>query len=479
MLSPARVIDESHDSLAPASAPSAGLIVLGSILLSAGVLVLPWWTGMMHLFQYLYLVLALFVGVVLYRTTPILYLGFTWWLWFLSQFVSRFIDYQLGAMKTDFIPLTPYLVGGLTVLTVLRYRARLLDRDYFPFVLVLAGIAYSYAIGIVNNGLVTATSGLLKWMVPVFFGLHIALHWRDYPAMRQGLQRTFLWGVVVMGLYAVLQFYALPEWDRFWMINAEWDLSSTGRPRPLMVRIYSTMSDFGTFATVMMAGVLVLFSLSVRKHLLAAVPGYAGFLLTVVRSAWGGWVMAIMMMALWIKGRMRRRLFGALLLGALILAPLASTPEIANRLSNRFGSFQNLEDDRSMEVRIQIYRNNSLRALTSPLGEGIGIADVNWDSGLLMIAYRLGWPGLLVFAVGLLMLLRLLWRSRIQIDDPFASICVAIAFAILALLAFNNQMVGVRGATFWCFAGLAVASYRYHRAEEEEDEYEEEVWEEE
>ena len=84
---------------------------------------------------------------------------------------------------------------------------------------------------------------------------------------------------------------------------------------------------------------------------------------------------------------------------------------------------------------------------------------------------------MLLFSVGLLMLLRLLWRSRHQTADPFASICVAISFAILALLAFNNQMVGVRGATFWCFAGLAVASYRYHRAEEdEEDEYEEEAW---
>src|SRR5918912_703929 len=46
------------------------------------------------LMQTLYPSAALVVGLLLYWRYPALYLGFTWWLWFLTPEVRRVVDYQ-------------------------------------------------------------------------------------------------------------------------------------------------------------------------------------------------------------------------------------------------------------------------------------------------------------------------------------------------------------------------------------------------
>ncbi len=41
-------------------------------------------------------VTAFLVGVFLYWKQPLLYLGFTWWLWFLTPLAARLVDYRVG-----------------------------------------------------------------------------------------------------------------------------------------------------------------------------------------------------------------------------------------------------------------------------------------------------------------------------------------------------------------------------------------------
>ena len=450
--------------------PSPALLVLGGVLVSAGLLVLPWWFGAIGAFRYLFLLLTLSIGIVLYRAFPVLYVGFVWWLWFLAPFLRRVTDYYAGAYQApNLILLAPYLVGGLSLFTLLRHRSRLLNRDYFPFVLVLAGLAYGYAIGILNHGVFAASYGLLQWIIPALFGFYVAVCWRDYPALRRCIQRTFLWGVALIGAYAVVQFFLMPPWDSFWMQNTPWRDGSLGSPKPFRVRPFSTLNSFYASATVIMAGLLLLFSQPTRKHLLAAVPGYAGFLVSIVRAAWGGWLIALMLMAVWIKGRMRTRLFGTLVLGALVILPLLSVPEIAHQVSNRFATFQNLETDVSLSVRLRQYQDATVRVLTNPIGNGIGLNAYQWDNGLLVIPHQLGWPGLFLFATGLVLLVRLVLRSRRRTQDAFAAISAAIFMATLAMLAFNNMFPDASGATLWCFAGLTIAGYHHARESEEEE----------
>jgi hypothetical protein len=153
-----------------------------------------------HIVELAFPALALLVGVILYFQHPTLYLGFTWWLWFLTPEVRRLVDYQMGWNPISPVMIAPFLVTGVAALTVLRCLPQLLERPaFFPFSLVLMGLNYGYTIGLVRAGPVAATYGLLTWIVPVVFGFHVAARWRQYPLYRDALQRVFLWGALVMG----------------------------------------------------------------------------------------------------------------------------------------------------------------------------------------------------------------------------------------------------------------------------------------
>lgn len=465
------------EDYAPAATPEQAsgrpvLIVAGSLLLLTGLLVLPLWSGSVAVLRYAVPVLALVQGAVLYRWYPVAFIGYAWWLWFLTPFLRRVVDYQAGWQDPNYLMLTPFAVSILAALSLVRYRHQMRERANYPFVLVLCGLAYAYGIGVLKEGPYAASYDLLQWIVPVFFGLHIALSWRDYPALRRCVQRTFLWGVVLMGVYAVLQFYVLPAWDAYWIVQSE--IGSVGPAKPLAVRIFSTMNSPMPYAATAMAGLLLLFTLRTGTHLLAAAPGYAGFLLSLVRSAWGGWLVGLGMMALWASGRMRMRLVGILLLGTLLVAPVVTVPEISDALGKRFGTFTNLEEDLSFNARMTLYRKATLAALTNPVGRGLGSAGTAQkvkqgqaqptDSGLIFMPAQLGWLGVLPYLAGLVLLVQLAWRGRRYSRDVFADVSLAIALGILAQLLFSNALTGVSGVVGWCFLGLSIASYRYHSA---------------
>jgi len=471
MLHASPTLDDTRTGTTPrASSPRVLLIVLGCILFSVGLLVIPLLLGELGAFRYLYLALVLFLGLVLYRLFPVMYVGYIWWLWLLTPFIRRIVDYHAGWQEPSLITMGVYLATGLSMLTLVRHRTRIADKDFFPFILILAGMAYGFAVSVLAFGPVSAGVRSMKWIVPVFFGLHIALSWHDYPALRQCIRRTFLWGVALTGLYALIQFYVLPSWDLYWMHELRHLSTFGGNPKPLEMRVFSTLNAYEFFATVMMAGLIVLFSLPAWKHLLVAAPGYASFLLTLHRQSWGGWLVALVFMAAWTKGTSRTRLLGAVLSGTLVLALLLSVPAISDRIASRFESFQSMEEDSSLNTRIEQFQNTYVSALLNPIGNGIGDTSITVDSGLLVIPFQLGWPGTTLFILGLVMLLRRIWRGRRRTRDPFAALSTSIVFGLLAVLLFRNVLYEVGGTVFWCFAGLAVASYRYHyeRAGDEE-----------
>ncbi len=468
MLNAPSALDDARTSVRVLEpSPSPVLLVLGGILISAGLLVLPWWFGAIGAFRYLFLIVALSIGLVFYRAFPVLYVGYTWWLLFLTPLVRRIVDYQIGWQDANLVMQALNLVLGLSFFTLLRNRHRLLDKVYFPFALILVALAYGYAVGLMNYGLVKATRAFMEWAFPLFFGFHVVYYWREFPALRRCIQRTFLWGIAAMGTYGVVQFVVLPPWDSFWMEHFN-TLTFWGHPRPFQLRVFSTMSDYLLFGKVAMAGLLVLFSLATWKHLIAAVPGYAAFLLTASRTAWGAWLVALVLMALWIKGRMRMRLLGTLLLGTLVLLPLLAMPQAATLISDRLQTFENLEEDGSFIARQRLYREYALPALTDPIGSGFGADYVLYDSGLLMTPYLLGWPGLMLFTISLLLLIRAIWKGR-RTDDLFTVISTAIVMAFLAMLPFATPFIGAAGAAFWCFVGLSLAGYRYYSTQERDE----------
>jgi hypothetical protein len=417
--------------------------------------------------NYLYPVAAFAVGGFLYWCYPGLYLGFTFWLWFLTPEVRRLVDYQQGWNPESPVMLAPYLVTALIFFTVLRHLPKLQLRLFFPFGLVFSSLFYGYSVGVFREGgPLAATLDLLIWLAPVLISFHLLVHWRSYPRNYWIIQRTFVWGVLVLGLYGLLQFFYLPAWDRNWMLNAPID--AIGLPEPLEVKVFSTLNAPGPFAVVMMAGLLLLFTGRGALRWLAAGPGYATFLLSLVRSAWVGWVVGVFLLLVQIRGLRRLRLLGVGLLFLGVLLPIITLEPVTNLVSERLQTFTSLEQDASYRARVDLYAQQLPSSVLTLVGEGLGSTGVasglaspdaeqsGYDSGIINTFITLGFIGTAFYAVGMAMLFVQGLPSRAY---PKESLLVAysVAISVLTQLVFTSAQIGVMGMILWGFLGLAVA----------------------
>jgi hypothetical protein len=277
-----------------------------------------------------------------------------------------------------------------------------------------------------------------------------------------------------MGLYGLLQYFDPPVWDRYWMESAP--ISSIDTPEPFEVRVFSTMNSPGPFSFVMMAGLLLTLSGGGLLRWPAAVVGYASFLLSLVRSAWGGWITRLLFMIAQ-RGRFRLRLTATVLVMGLIAWPLLSVGPIAETVDERLQTLTELEEDASFNARLSFYAEFAPTSFFSPVGAGLGSTGLAtklgtaegelgefaiFDSGLMNIPFVLGWPGALLYVAGLVWLLSCALRGGRSRSDLFAAASRGIVVAMLAQLVFVNALVGSSGGiVFWCFLGLSLAAQAY------------------
>ena len=162
------------------------------------------------------------VGYFLYKKYPLLYTGFTWWIWFLAAFIRRVADYRGGGFTSPSpIILTPYLVTLITLITVYQHFPKLYRKEGLPFMLAGLSVTYGLLIGMINKSIPVAGAAFIDWLAPIPFGFHILVQWRNYPEFRRNLERTFIWGVLVMGIYGLIQHLTPPAWELFWVENSD------------------------------------------------------------------------------------------------------------------------------------------------------------------------------------------------------------------------------------------------------------------
>ncbi len=441
--------------------------------------------GLGSVLSYLYPLAALCAGLALYRRYPALYLGFALWLWLLTPGVRRLVDYQAGWEPNSPVILAPFLVTALTSFTLFRHLPKLQISRYLPVGLVLLGVAYGYAVGLLNAGTFPATFDLLNWVIPVLLGFYLLVHWRLYPDFRRVVQKTFTWGLVVLGAYGIAQYFSPAPWDQYWMENAP--IGSIGFPEPLEVRVFSTMNSPGPFSVVVMAGLLLLLARGGNRgggylRWPAVVLGVGSFLLSLVRSAYGGLAFGMLYMAARTP-RLRLRLLGALAVAAVLSLPLLLVGPVAETVSSRLETIADLEDDVSLLARLDFYRDFAPQAFLNVAGDGLGSTGLstrlggdsgdlgglgNFDSGVMNVPFVLGWPGTLLFVGGLSWLTaRALTRRGAERGpvrkDSFAGASQAVVASVLVQLVFANFLLGVTGVVFWVFLGLALAARTYHR----------------
>lgn len=465
--------------------------------------------------MWLYPILTLAVGTFLFARAPTLYLGFVWWLWFLTPMVRRVVDWQTTWHPINPVMLAPYLVAGLACVTVVRHGSKLATREGLPFTLIFAAISYAYVVGTLWVGLGPASYAALTWGVPVAFAFHLVRHWENYEGNHQAVASAFVWGILVMGLYGIWQYFDPPVWDRYWIENC--GMNSIGQPAPLKVRVFSTMNAPGPFAMVLMAGLVILAGIRGWSRWAAAGPGYAAFWMSLVRSAWGGWLVGLVWIGLLAGSPARWRLLATAAVMVALSAPLLTVklswiellpdgdglredwssvvsvgPDLpgaspgptsserpaATTVQKRVTSSLDLGSDSSLRGRIRFYRQFFPTAFGNVRGEGLGATRMatrlsyggqlggyaHFDSGVMEIPFVLGWPGAFLYVAGLAWLVGRAMKGTWMRPDRAVLVYGAAATGLLAQMIFVNTLVGPEGMAFWCCLAMVLAAQRWHAA---------------
>ncbi|MGV2287811.1 glucose-6-phosphate isomerase [Trinickia sp. YCB016] len=423
-------------------------------------------------------VLATMAGIWLYFKSPARYVGFMWWMWFLSPEVRRLADFAKGAFTpTSLIQIAPLAVTMLSGLTLLRHYRILAQRRGLPVLLVLLGLTYAFLVGVVSSGPLAALYDLANWLYPILIGFHIMADSRNYPQYREAILSAFVWGMLIMGLYGMVQFFIMPPWDALWMLGSQ--MNSQGDPVPFGVRVFSTMNSSGPFAFAMMGSLIFMLAAAQRIRWLAGAAGFISFCLCLVRSTWGGWVIAVVIQLAKSSNRVRVRIIMSAILLAGLCVPLLAVGPVADRLATRLQSVGNLHDDQSYEARNQFYATFAQTAFTDVSGEGMGATGSStklssdsgelgkygsFDSGVMNIPFVLGWPGTLLYLSGIVWLLARAVRASFALgDDKFAGACLSLALAVFAMLVFTNSLVGTGGLLLFMSVFLLLSAAHWQK----------------
>jgi hypothetical protein len=425
---------------------------------------------------------AFFIAVFLYRRYPILYLGFTWWLWFLTPWVRRLIDYRSSFVEPSTLLLAPYAATIVTVATLWKHLPKSYSQGSLPFVVSLTGVIYACILGLINSKFgfdesfivdvlnapdftttpVSVIIRSLEWIIPIIFSFHLFVNWQYYPQYKQNIQKTFLWGILFMGVYALIQYLIAPEWDRFWLTNvAQSGATAFGLPEPLKIRLFSTMNSPGPFAVVLMAGLLVLLTNKETLRFLASGIGYLVFLLTLVRTLWGVWILTVFIFMNSLKPKLQMRLIITILIVGICAFPLANIEPFSKVINSRMQTLSNVQKDGSYQARAATYNRALGVALMEPVGKGVGLPGV--DSAVIDILFAMGWLGAIPYVGGLFLLTYQSINAKEKRLDPFINISSAISIGLLTTLIGGNALTAVSGVIIWSFLSLSLAGQKYYK----------------
>lgn len=406
-------------------------------------------------------VVSTLIAIYLYFRTPTLYISFMFWCWILIPLIRRISDYYSVFTNPSPMLLTPYLVSLVSIITLLRYIPQSRNYKGLPFVIAFLGICYGILVGFINRKPYIVLRESMDWIIPISLGYHFVINWKLYPQYRQIIQKTFIWAVFLMGIYGIVQFLAIPDWDRLWVIESDM-ISAAGSPDESGgTRVWSTMQSGEPFSAFMAAALLVLMTSKSYFSLPASIPGYISFLLTLVRSGWLGWLGGFLLLASSLKVKFQLRLillFGVLLL---FILPVATSDVFGDKIVKRIDTLANVQDDSSAAGRQEVFQESIGGALLNVSGDGIGGG--TRDNIILAVLFDLGWIGSVPYIGALSFLMHQVFTQKRSSDDLFIPTCQAVVVTTLVRLPVNGSLMGLSGILLWGFLGLVIAADHHQK----------------
>jgi hypothetical protein len=229
-----------------------------------------------------------------------------------------------------------------------------------------------------------------------------------------------------------------------------------GIAAPFSVRVWSTMNAPLLFSTVLSAGLILMVELKGWKAVLAAMAGYAAFILSFVRTAWIGWLVGMLILLFSGRSKSARRILLVLALLPCCIAVLSLNSEIRDAIETRIGTLAGVGGDESVQAREDLYRASISKVLEEPFGMGPGSESGRLDSGIFSTIAMLGPTGALLYGAGTLILAFGMFKSPSA--TPFSTATKAIYLSTLFQALSANLIVNSPGAVMWTAAGLWLAS---------------------
>ncbi len=450
-------------SLIPKPATAWSLIFVFLILIISSIL--------LHVSQILQLAFpagSFIIAVFLYSKYPSLYIGFNWWIWFLSPLVSRIVEYQSGTSGGEFkmIILSPYLVSFVCTEYLFRYGPQFVKKDGLPYMLATTSILYAFIVGFLREySLLEIGRGVLMWFPAISIGFYLNMNWRNYPIHMKITQDVFFWATLVMGAYGMYQYAFAPAWDVFWWNNSPNLQSSIGWPEPYMLRVWSTVNTPMVFSVTMITTLTFVFSNYRKFSILAILPGFISFLLSLVRAAWLGWGLTFIGVFIFSNFRVKSFMIRNIFLGLLFSSPLLFNSNFTDTVLERIQTFLNVGSDGSLLVRQRIYADLLNQIVSEVIGRGMGGAGTV-DAGLLEPLAILGWIGLAPYVCAIFLIFYTLNQCLKYRKDSFILASIMSSVGMFSTLSSNNMFILLPSVLFWGISGLAIAGYKYRSNQE-------------
>jgi O-Antigen ligase len=391
-----------------------------------------------------------------FRRDGALFAEFVTWLFFLTPFIRRVVDYETGARDMAIIS-TPFLVLLIALLSVLARWKWILNKQTAPFCYATAAIFYGAFIACAHGEFSGAATGLMMWVTPIAFGLYVFSERRYGPAIYGGIERGLLGGTFVAGVYGLFQYFAIPAWDAAWMGSV--DMVTIGKPEPMEVRVFSIMNSPQILAAFLMVGILLAYRLRSAWKYPILLAGVSSLVLSFARSAWVGLVAGLVFLAFRASAKERVRSIAATAGCALLVLATLSVPELSDSLSTRFSTFTDLKHDESALDRRETYAQVIELLERSPAGIGLGVdngmGDAENDSSVVAVLLSLGIPGSLVFAVALGVCTFTLFSAKATHEFPQLLGLQCCFVGLLVESPLNNVINGQIAFLVWSLIGLS------------------------
>jgi len=396
------------------------------------------------------------------------YVPFVWLIWLFAPEVRRLVDWQIGYQTVSPVMVTPVAISLFAYFELFRTPNFIFSRPVLPFLLVLFVYFLSYLLGMLQNGVFSATYDFVIYLSPLAVALLLMLDTSNGMQNRQTIVNFFAIGLLAISVYGIYQFFDLPPWDAYWLQESKFD--SAGQALAEQVRIFGPLNSPQPYGDALMAGLIFIF---VQRGILALVSapfGFVAFGVSQVRSAWGGWLIGFLYLFTSIGGRSRVRAIFGLAFAAIVLAGFAAGGVISEVVNERIQTLSNIQQDNSFQARQSQYLDYFVTDLSNPLGTGFGgfgdstkLNGTNQsgiDAGVIEIPQLFGWPGGILFFFALFKL-SVSINSAVRVTNDRTKIAAAaMFFALLSQNLFSIAFSGVFGFCLWIGAAMALSSPR-------------------